>query len=157
VANVVVQVAFPDKWEWLPDPIIGYTVGGAYHLLTHLYSRETSTHSDLIWNKFVPSKVSFLLGGLSMTGYPQSLIFLLVVVYVMIPCYVPLDAMLLRISIICFCTVPFWSGIISWFGITWVSPDDAISVASQFCGAYGFCKNIRTNLQAIWLASIWSI
>jgi hypothetical protein len=58
VANVVLQVASPDKWEWLPDPVIGYTVGGAYHLLTHVYSRESSTHNDLIWNKLVPSKVS---------------------------------------------------------------------------------------------------
>jgi hypothetical protein len=41
-----------------------------------------------------------------MTGHSQSLIFLLVVSYVMIPYYVPLDAMLLRISIICFCIVP---------------------------------------------------
>jgi hypothetical protein len=48
----------------------------------------------------------FLLGGLSMTGYPQSLIFLLAVTYVMIPYYVMLDVMLTRISIICFCTVP---------------------------------------------------
>jgi hypothetical protein len=49
------------------------------------------------------------------------------------------------------------SDFISWLGITWVSPDNAISVASQFCGAHDFCKNIRTSLQVIWLASIWSI
>jgi hypothetical protein len=41
-----------------------------------------------------------------MTGHSQSLIFLLVVSYVMILYYVPLDAMLLRITIICFCIVP---------------------------------------------------
>jgi hypothetical protein len=33
----------------------------------------------------------------------------------------------------------------------------AILVASQFCGAHGFCKNIRTCLQTICLVSIWSI
>jgi hypothetical protein len=42
-------------------------------------------------------------------------------------------------------------------GITWVTPDNAISVDSQFCGAHGFCKNIRNCLQAIWVTSIWSI
>jgi hypothetical protein len=50
-----------------------------------------------------------------------------------------------------------WSDIISWLGITWVLPDNAISVASQLCGAHGFGKKIRTSLQAIWLALIWSI
>jgi hypothetical protein len=44
---------------WLHDPIIiGYTVGGTYHLLTHLYSRDTSIHNDLIWNMLVPLKIS---------------------------------------------------------------------------------------------------
>jgi hypothetical protein len=79
----------------------------------------------------------------------------------MIPCYAQMVATLLRISIIFFLNCPIfdavWRGITSWIGITWVLPNNAISVASQFCGAHGFCKNIRSCLQAIWLASIWSI
>jgi hypothetical protein len=43
---------------WLADPYKSYFVGGAYHLLTHLVSREPPSYGDIIWNKFVPLKVS---------------------------------------------------------------------------------------------------
>ncbi|GAU50741.1 hypothetical protein TSUD_99110 [Trifolium subterraneum] len=94
-----------DVWEWIPDHDTGYSVGGAYNLLTRMYAHETSPHNALICNKLVPSK----------------------------------------------------SAIISWLGIACVLPDNALSLASQFCGAHGFNKNIKTCLQAIWIASIWSI
>jgi hypothetical protein len=58
VANVVVQITYSDKWEWLPDPDTCYSVREAHNLLTHLYPRETSLNSYLIWNKLVPSKIS---------------------------------------------------------------------------------------------------
>jgi hypothetical protein len=94
-----------------------------------------------------------------MTGYPQSLIFLLVVAYIMIPCSNGCDAIedINHLFLNCPVFGAVWSDIISWLGITWVLPDNAISVASQLCGAHGFCKKIRTSLQAIWLALIWSI
>ncbi|KAK2414519.1 hypothetical protein QL285_037103 [Trifolium repens] len=110
VANVVLQVNSSDKWEWLPDPDTGYSVGGAYHLLTHLYPRETSPHSDLIWNKLVPSKISTFAWRFIHHLFLNCPIF---------------DAV--------------WRGITSWIGITWVLPNNAISVASQFCGAHVFC------------------
>jgi hypothetical protein len=48
--NVVLQTASSDKWEWLLDLLLvnGYMVGGAHHLLTHLYSRVISSHKDLV-------------------------------------------------------------------------------------------------------------
>ncbi|GAU23448.1 hypothetical protein TSUD_331460 [Trifolium subterraneum] len=42
----------------LPDVDTNYLMGGAYHLLTYLTLRELSVHFDLVWNKFVPLKVS---------------------------------------------------------------------------------------------------
>jgi hypothetical protein len=33
-------------------------VVGAYHLLTHLTSKELPIYCDLVWNMFVPLKVS---------------------------------------------------------------------------------------------------
>jgi hypothetical protein len=53
VANVVMQVAYSDKCEWLSDPDTGYSVRDALSSVS-LYPRETSSHIDLIWNKFVP-------------------------------------------------------------------------------------------------------
>jgi hypothetical protein len=122
VANVVLQVDSSDEWVWAPNPDTGYSVGGFYHMLTRLYPRETSPHNDLNWNKLLyQQRFPLLLGGLLMTGYPQSLIFLCVDVYVMILCYVQLVVMLLRISIIYFWITPFFDR----FGVTtfpgWVS------------------------------------
>ena len=47
-----------DKWVWLPAPSDGYTVRGAYNLLTSQdYSGEASA-SKLVWHNQVPLKVS---------------------------------------------------------------------------------------------------
>jgi hypothetical protein len=114
------------------------------HLLTMILSKISLYHQMF----------SFLFDGLSMTGYPQSLIFLSVVVYIIIPCYVLLDAMLLRIyihNLFMHCPIfgVVWSGMISWLKITWICPDKAISMASQFCGTHGFFKKFSISLQAI--------
>jgi hypothetical protein len=47
-----------DRWVWLPAPSDGYTVRGAYNLLTsQVHSGEVSA-SDLVWHNQVPLKVS---------------------------------------------------------------------------------------------------
>ncbi|GAU32797.1 hypothetical protein TSUD_152460 [Trifolium subterraneum] len=50
--------SIPDSWVWIADAVTGYSVGVAYHLLTHMVQREASTFRDLVCNKFVPLKVS---------------------------------------------------------------------------------------------------
>jgi hypothetical protein len=52
------QVHTLDDWEWLPDPDAGYSVSGAYHILTRLNSTESYSHCELVWNNLVPLKVS---------------------------------------------------------------------------------------------------
>jgi len=50
-----------DVWSWVPDPIAGYTVKGAYHsLLTELIDTLSAFSAALpsIWRKDVPLKVS---------------------------------------------------------------------------------------------------
>jgi hypothetical protein len=58
LANVLLQVHTLDDWEWLPDPDAGYSVSGAYHILTRLNSTESYSHCELVWNNLVPLKVS---------------------------------------------------------------------------------------------------
>ena len=47
-----------DRWVWLPDPTDGYTVRGAYNLLTTQDHSGEASVSDLVWHKQVPLKVS---------------------------------------------------------------------------------------------------
>ncbi|GAU16787.1 hypothetical protein TSUD_200300 [Trifolium subterraneum] len=128
VANVVLQVDSSYVWESIPDHDTGYSVGGAYHLLTRGYPSVTSHQSDLVWNKLVPSKNDSLL------------------------CSVGCDAIADIHHLFLKCPVfgAIWSAIISWLGITCVLPDNALSLTSQFCRAHGFSKKIKTCLQTIW-------
>ncbi|KAK2365229.1 hypothetical protein QL285_090004 [Trifolium repens] len=54
---IFLQDAIPDRWRWLPDPNTGYSVSGAYHLLTHIVSLVVAAHNNVIWTKIAPLKV----------------------------------------------------------------------------------------------------
>ncbi|GAU37723.1 hypothetical protein TSUD_382160 [Trifolium subterraneum] len=56
--NLSLQAQSSDRWQLQPDPVEGYTVRGAYQLLT---SQDAATMDDadkLIWHSQVPLKVS---------------------------------------------------------------------------------------------------
>ncbi|GAU41808.1 hypothetical protein TSUD_299740 [Trifolium subterraneum] len=46
LANVSLQVDLRDEWEWLTDPVAGYSVSGAYQILTHLTPIESYSHLE---------------------------------------------------------------------------------------------------------------
>ncbi|GAU27873.1 hypothetical protein TSUD_159670 [Trifolium subterraneum] len=52
------QVQSLDRWQWQPGPVIGYTVRGAYQLLTAPNSANVDDVENLIWHPQVPLKVS---------------------------------------------------------------------------------------------------
>ncbi|GAU22735.1 hypothetical protein TSUD_138600, partial [Trifolium subterraneum] len=56
--NISLQDQFSDRWQWRPDPIEGYTVRGAYQLLTSQASVTMAEAENLIWHSQVPLKVS---------------------------------------------------------------------------------------------------
>jgi len=45
--------------DWKLDPVDGYSHKVVYNILPHFNHRPTNVHSDIIWNKYVPFKVSF--------------------------------------------------------------------------------------------------
>ncbi|PNX65088.1 cysteine-rich receptor-like protein kinase, partial [Trifolium pratense] len=49
---------FSDRWEWQSDSDTGFTVRGAYQLLTTLDSVTLDEAEHLIWHPQVPLKVS---------------------------------------------------------------------------------------------------
>jgi hypothetical protein len=53
-----VQAQSPDVWRWQPDSDAGYSVRGAYQLLTSQDSFTLGEAEDLVWHKQVPLKVS---------------------------------------------------------------------------------------------------
>jgi len=47
-----------DSWEWLPDTAEGYSVRGAYDLLTNGEDSQMGLPFELVWHPQVPLKVS---------------------------------------------------------------------------------------------------
>ncbi|KAK2370489.1 hypothetical protein QL285_083537 [Trifolium repens] len=58
--TISLQVQFPDRWQWQPDVDSGYTVRGAYQLLTSQTSASLDDAGKVIWHPQVPLKVSIL-------------------------------------------------------------------------------------------------
>ncbi|GAU44618.1 hypothetical protein TSUD_378960 [Trifolium subterraneum] len=57
---IVLHTNISDSWIWRHDISGGYSVRGAYSLLTSMDVATTSGVSDLIWHKQAPLKVSVL-------------------------------------------------------------------------------------------------
>ncbi|GAU48725.1 hypothetical protein TSUD_406040 [Trifolium subterraneum] len=56
--DYLLQAQTPDVWIWRPDPIRGYSVQGAYYLLTSHPLDPLDGADNLIWHRQVPLKVS---------------------------------------------------------------------------------------------------
>ncbi|GAU50553.1 hypothetical protein TSUD_281270 [Trifolium subterraneum] len=56
--TISLQAQFFDRWQWQPDPDKGYTVRGAYQLLTPQVTATMDEAEKLIWHSQVPLKVS---------------------------------------------------------------------------------------------------
>ncbi|MCI00663.1 70 kDa peptidyl-prolyl isomerase [Trifolium medium] len=56
--NLSLQAQSSDRWKWQSDPDKGYTIRGAYQLLTSQVSTTIDETEDLIWHTQVPLKVS---------------------------------------------------------------------------------------------------
>jgi len=55
---VSLQVDSLDVWSWFPDPTGGYSVRGAYRILTNRIPSHDAISSNLLWHQDVPLKVS---------------------------------------------------------------------------------------------------
>jgi len=58
INDIVLQSDISDRWQWNPDIQGGYTVSGAYQILTTPNDIPPVGVNDLIWHKQVPLKVS---------------------------------------------------------------------------------------------------
>jgi hypothetical protein len=57
--NLLLQVQIPALSQWQPDPVGGYSIRGAYHLLTSQQPAPLDAAEDLLWHRHVSLNVSF--------------------------------------------------------------------------------------------------
>jgi hypothetical protein len=68
--SLLLQVQSPDLWQWQPDANSGYSVRGAYQILTSHQPDPLSAAKDLLWHRRVPIKVSILAWRLPRDRFP---------------------------------------------------------------------------------------
>lgn len=150
-----------DSWIWLPNPIGGYSVRGAYEVLTATGNSITDSAVDLIWHHQVPLKVSIFAwrlmrdrlstrSNLASRGILQ------------------LDTALcvtgcgsIETSDHLFLSCPFfvelWEQLRLWIGCVGVDSNIISNHFVQFTCLSGFAKARRSFLQLIWLLTTWVI
>jgi len=61
LCNVFLQIHCSDLWVWLPDPLTGYTVKGAYTLLAGDNTSLDVVAPNAIWQRHISLKVSLFI------------------------------------------------------------------------------------------------
>ncbi|CAJ2630732.1 unnamed protein product [Trifolium pratense] len=159
--NMLLQAHSIDRWQWRPDPATGYSVRGAYQLITSHLSVTMDDADNLIWHPQVPLKVSIFAwrllrdrlptrvnlvtrGVLSSTAH--SCIF---------GCGEAESAHHLFIS--CSTVGSLWDLVRSWIGIPLAGFTTLRDHFVQFVSSAGGSRARRSFLQLIWLACVWVV
>ncbi|XP_039688726.1 uncharacterized protein [Medicago truncatula] len=161
LVNVSLQPLSYDVWQWQPDPSQGYTVRGAYALLTNQKEQQDSLCEELVWHKQVPLKVSIFAwrlirdrlptkSNLAYRGILNSEACLCVS-----GCGLLEDARHLFLS--CSFFGSLWSLVRSWIGFDGVDHCDISNHCAHFAFYTGGLKARRSFLQLIWLLTMWVI
>ncbi|GAU45519.1 hypothetical protein TSUD_186760 [Trifolium subterraneum] len=161
VAEAAEGVGGGDVEGWQPDPDIGYTVRGAYQLLT---SQVTATMDDaekLIWHPQVPLKVSIFAWRLLRDRLPTKVnlvtrgILSLADGLCVPGCGAAESAQHLFLSCSTFGSI--WASVRSWIDITSADPTSLHDHFVQFTYSAGGSRARRSFLQLIWPTCVWVV
>ncbi|GAU37371.1 hypothetical protein TSUD_277450 [Trifolium subterraneum] len=149
-----------DRWQWQPDLDAGYTVRGAYHLLTEQEAVPLDAAAGLIWHSRVPLKVFVLAWRLLRDRLPTK-------ANLVSRGILPSAAHLCvsgcgevetarRLFNSCSTFGSLWSLVSSWIGSPFVTAQTLPDHFVQFTSSAGGSRARRSFMQLIWLACVWS-
>jgi hypothetical protein len=156
-----VQAQSPDVWRWQPDSDAGYSVRGAYQLLTSQDSFTLGEAEDLVWHKQVPLKVSIFVWRLLRDRLPTKTN--LVARGIISPeahfCVAGCDDIesAQHLFLSCGTFGSLWGLVRSWIGFSAVDTHTIPDHFVQFTYSAGGFRARRSFLQLIWLACVWVI
>ncbi|GAU50935.1 hypothetical protein TSUD_411320 [Trifolium subterraneum] len=159
LADVELKDNITYYWVWRPDPSAGYSVRGAYDLLTSRGAQVVTATTDLIWHKQVPLKVSMAAWLLLRNRLPtkDNLVRRHIIPQgahlCVAECGVSETAQHLFLS--CPAFAPLWDLVRSWVGISAVDPSQLHDHFVQFTHSTGSLLTRRSFLQLLWLCTIW--
>jgi len=159
--GVTVQANIIDMWQWDPDIHNGYTVRGAYQILTDSVSSTFDATRELVWYKQVPLKVSIVAWRLLKDRMPtrsnlhRRCIILIEGDTCVLGCGHAESASHLFLHCAVFGSL--WQHIRSWIGVSGVDPLNLIDHFFQFIHYRGSSKSRSSFLQLLWLLCVWLI
>ncbi|CAJ2636137.1 unnamed protein product [Trifolium pratense] len=161
LSNISLQAQITDRWQWQSDPDTGYTVRGAYELLTTLDSVTMDDAEHLIWHSQVPLKVSIFAWRLLRDRLPtkSNLIsrgILSSAAHLCVSGCGEAESVY-HLFISCSCFGSLWALVCTWIGIPSTSSNTIRDHFVQFTYLAGGSRARRSFLQLIWLASVWVI
>ncbi|GAU19474.1 hypothetical protein TSUD_77180 [Trifolium subterraneum] len=153
--NFVLQDQSVDMWIWRPDPIRGYSVRGAYQLLTSHQSISLIDTEDLIWHKQIPLKVSIFAWRLLRNRLPtkDNLANRGIITAEAQSCVAGCGALesAQHLFISCNTFGSLWTSVRSWLGVSSADPLDLADHFSQFTFFAGSTRVRCSFVQLIWL------
>ncbi|GAU20762.1 hypothetical protein TSUD_84800 [Trifolium subterraneum] len=150
-----------DIWIWQPDLDRGYTVRGAYQLLTDQAVVPLDAATALIWHPQVPLKVFILAWRLLQDRLPTKAnvtsrgILLVGDSHCVSGCGSVESAHHVFIS--CSMFGSLWSLVSSWVGSATVTAQTLSDHFVQFTTSAGGTRARRSFMQLIWLACVWVV
>jgi hypothetical protein len=149
-----------DVWVWIPNPVGGYSVRGAYDFLT---SADTHLHSalDLVWHHQVPLKVSIFAWRLLRNRLPtKSNLVAKGIIHTwtdlcVAGCGQVETADHLFTS--CFAFVSLWQQVRHWIGFVGADINIVADHLVQYTHMTGGGKAKRSFMQLIWLLTTWVV
>ncbi|XP_039686055.1 uncharacterized protein [Medicago truncatula] len=148
-----------DFLEWLPDTAEGYSVSGAYDLLTNGDDSQMGLPFELVWHPQVPLKVSVFAWQVIRDRLPTK-------ANLTIRGVVPADDILCvsgcghvetagHLFLSCTTFASLWQQVRDWIGFSGVDPNIITDHLVQFTHLPGVGKAKRSFLQLIWLLCAW--
>ena len=143
------------------DPVLGYTVKGAYHLLTSVEESLAKSLFDDVWHKHIPLKVSLFAWRLLHNRLPahDNLVRCRVLHYDANQCVggcgLQETATHLFLNCDTFCNM--WVAISHWLNIYFFAPEVLRAHLLQFGHLAGLPRFTYSFLKLIWLACVWVI
>ncbi|MCH79399.1 cysteine-rich receptor-like protein kinase [Trifolium medium] len=159
--TISLQDCVSDRWQWQPNPDDGYTVRGAYQLLTAQDTVTLDTAAGLIWHPQVPLKVSIFAWRLLRDRLPTKANLVSRAILssedhlCVSGCEEVESAQHLFLS--CSTFGALWSLVSSWIGSSLVTAQTLSDHFVQFTGSAGGLRARHSFMQLIWLACVWVV
>ena len=159
--NFVLQTDVVDRWLWLHDVVRGYTVRGAYCLLTRQEHRLGDVRGDHVWHSHVPLKVSILAWRLLRDRLPtkNNLLRRGIIQQTDIQCAMGcgVDETAPHVFFHCSFYGTLWQHMRQWLGVSGADPYTPQDHFKQFTNAIGSSRTRTSFMQLLWLLGVWVI